>query len=97
MAKLTSDEFNNKYNEKIVDNDDLLIELMEDFADSISLDESEELATLKEEIEKVKAEYIDLKEKYKARFLGAVEKEEEVKEEIVDEPQEEEIVDVKEI
>ena len=33
MAKLGKDEFNKKYSEKISDNDDLLIELMEDISD----------------------------------------------------------------
>lgn len=98
MAKLTKDEFNTKYSEKIVDNDDLLIELMEDFADSISSEENTELESLREEIEKSKNDFLELKRKYKERFLNAVtseEKEEDVEDN--EELKEEEIIDVKEI
>ena len=70
---------------------------MEDITDSVSPDESEELAGLKAEIEKSKADYEELKEKYKARFLKAVDSDE-VKDEVKDEDLEEkEVIDVKEL
>lgn len=102
MAKLGKDEFNKKYSEKIVDNDDLLIELMEDVSDSMEVGDSEELATLKGELEDLKMKYEDLKSKYKERFLSSDELEEKLEEEKVEEIPEEsleekEVVDIKEI
>lgn len=94
MAKLNTEEFKTKYSEKIVDNDELLVELMEDITDSMSIEESEELETIKKELEDAKAKYGDLLAKYKERFLSAVES---PKEEDIDELKEEEVVDVKEI
>lgn len=96
MAKLTSDEFSSKYAERITDNDDLLIEIMEDFSDSISSDESEELKNLRDELEKTKEDFLDLKEKYKQRFMKATATKEEVKDEVVDE-KEDKVIDIKEI
>ena len=87
MAKLDKEEFNKKYSEKITDNDELLIELMEDVTDSMSEDnkESEEISRLKSELEDYKLKYDDLRDKYKERFLSSdmipVEKEEEKLEE----------------
>ena len=95
MAKLNKDEFNKKYSDMITDNDDLLIALMEDFSDSISTDESEELTTLRAELEDAKAKVVDITERYKARFLSAIE--EEPKEEKEEEIEEKEIIDVNEI
>lgn len=93
MAKLGKDEFNKKYSEKIVDNDDLLIELMEDIADSVDV-ESEELEKAKAELDEYKAKYDDLKSKYKERFLSS----EDIPEEKMEEKLEEkEVVDIKEI
>lgn len=102
MAKLGKDEFNKKYSEKIVDNDDLLIELMEDVSDSMEVGDSEELASLKTELEDLKIKYEDLKSKYKERFLSSEELESKLEEEKVEEIPEEsleekEVVDIKEI
>ena len=101
MAKLGKDDFNKKYSEKIVDNDDLLIELMEDVSDSIEVGDSEELTKLKSELDDLKVKYEDLKEKYKERFLSSEEIKEEVKEELIDPEEdvleEKEVVDIKEI
>ena len=100
MAKLGKEEFNKKYSEKIVDNDDLLIELMEDVSDSMEVGDSEELATLKSELEDLKLKYEDLKSKYKERFLSSEEIKEEIKEELEekdDSLEEKEVIDVKEI
>ncbi len=108
MAKLGKDEFNKKYSEKISDNDDLLIELMEDISDSVD-SESAEIASLKEEISKkdleindLKMKYEDLKSKYKERFLSSEDLVEKLEEEKVEELPEEsleekEVIDVKEI
>ena len=94
MAKLGKEEFNKKYSEKIVDNDDLLIELMEDISDSVDM-KSEELEKIKAELDDYKAKYEDLKEKYKERFLSSEVPEE--KEEEKEELEEKEVIDVKEI
>lgn len=96
MAKYSAEELSSRLNDLELD-DEVKISLMEDITDSVSPDESEELAGLKAELEKVKADYEELKEKYKARFLKAVESEE-VKEEVEDEDLEEkEVIDIKEI
>lgn len=96
MAKLSKDDFNKKYSEKIVDNDDLLIELMEDVTDSMD-EESEELSKIKAELDDYKAKYEDLKVKYKERFLSSEEIKEELKDEEDDALEEKEVIDIKEI
>ena len=97
MAKYSAEDLSSRINELELD-DDVKISLMEDITDSVSPDESEELASLKAELEKKVAELEELKEKYKARFLKAVEENEEVKEEVEDEDLEEkEVIDIKEI
>ena len=93
MAKYSAEELSSRVNELELD-DDVKISLMEDITDSVSTDESEELAQIKSELEKSKADYEELKDKYKARFLKAVESEE--KEEVKD-LEEKEIIDVKEL
>lgn len=95
MAKYSAEELSSRINELEID-DDVKISLMEDITDSISPAESEELAKLQAEIENTAKELSDLKEKYKARFLSAVEVEE-VKEDETDEYKETEVIDVKEI
>ena len=95
MAKYSAEELSSRINELELD-DDVKISLMEDITDSVSPDESEELAGIKAELEKAKADYEELKEKYKARFLKAVESDEEEKEEQED-LEEKEVIDVKEL
>ena len=95
MAKLNTEEFKTKYSEKIVDNDELLVELMEDITDSLSIEESEELENIKKELEDAKAKYGELLGKYKERFLSAVEPE--IEDEKIEELKEEEVIDIKEI
>lgn len=95
MAKYSAEELSSRINELELD-DDVKISLMEDITDSVSPDESEELATLKGEVEKAHADYEELKEKYKARFLKAVDTEEE-KEVKDEELEEKEVIDVKEL
>lgn len=95
MAKYSAEELSSRINELELD-DDVKISLMEDITDSVSPDESEELAGLKAEVEKAHADYEELKEKYKARFLKAVDTEEE-KEVKDEELEEKEVIDVKEL
>ena len=102
MAKLGKDEFNKKYSEKITDNDDLLIELMEDVSDSMEVGDSEELSNLKTELDDLKIKYEELKTKYKERFLSSEELKDKLEEEKIEEIPEEsleekEVVDIKEI
>lgn len=96
MAKYSAEELSSRINELDLD-DEVKISLMEDITDSISNEESEELSKLKAEVEKAHADYEDLKEKYKSRFLKAVEEVEDNSEEKDEEIEEKEIIDVKEI
>ena len=71
MAKMSIDEYNRKLSEKLGENGDLAIELMEDASDSFNInDESEKLLKEKDaEINRINGELADLKAKYKDRFL----------------------------
>lgn len=89
MAKLTREELIAKVNEKLADNSELAVELMEDITDSF------ENVDLSGYVEKVV--YDELLQKYKERFLNPSELVEEIKEEEkIDEP-EEKVIDVQEI
>lgn len=95
MAKFSAEELSERVNGLEID-DEIKIPLMEDITDSVSPDESEELAKLKSELDEYKAKYEDVKAKYKERFLKAVEsddKEEKVEEEL----EEKEVIDVTDI
>lgn len=101
MAKLLRDDFIKKYNDMFEDEnftfnkDNFSIELIEDIADSIDNEESEELINLRKELEEAKRNFLELKDKYKKRFLNAIEDNElDTK---TEELEEKEIVDVKEI
>lgn len=96
MAKYSAEELSSRVNELELD-DDVKISLMEDITDSVTPDESEELARIKAELEKAKADYDELKEKYKARFLKAVESEEVESEKEDKDLEEKEVIDVKEL
>ena len=92
MAKLTKEELIAKVNEKLGDNGELAVELMEDITDSFSD------VDLSGYVEKVL--YDELLQKYRDRFLSGEEvkeaiKEEEIKEEIQEDG--EEVIDVKDI
>ena len=89
MAKLTKEELIAKVNEKLADNSELAIELMEDITDSF------ENVDLSGYVEKVV--YEELLQKYKDRFLNPEEVKEEIKEEEVIEEPEEKVIDVQEI
>lgn len=101
MAKLTAEEFIKKWtvDKGLALDDDIIIEMSEDVADSmaVSTGESEEVAALKADNEKLAADYADLKERYKNRFLSSDEKFEEKEETSEDEPEEKEVIDIKEI
>lgn len=94
MAKLSKDELLKKITEKVTD-EDLVIELMEDISDSLDVSYEEEKKVLEEKINELELKLEDLKTKYKERFLKG-EVIEDVKEEI-EEPKEEEVIDIKEI
>ena len=93
MAKLTKDELIAKINEKLSDNSELAVELMEDITDSFdTIDTSE----YEKQIEEEKAKYEDLLQRYKDRFVSAEVIEE--KEEVEEPAQEDaEVIDVKDI
>lgn len=89
MAKLTKEELIAKVNEKLADNSELAIELMEDITDSF------EEVDLSGYVEKVI--YDELLQKYKDRFLNPEEIKEEIKEEETIEEPEEKVIDIQEI
>lgn len=96
--KLSKEELIAKVNEKI-ENVDLAIELIEDITDSmeeVTVDEAEAKA-LKDKVEELNYQLVDLKEKYKNRFLGIPEETEETEETEVPELETKEVVDIKEI
>lgn len=102
--KLSANEFIKKYIEEkkiFGENDDAAIEMMEDITDSINVDTavSEENAALKAENEKLAADLIDLKERYKMRFMQGDEIiEEKVEDKVEDElVKEKEVIDIEEI
>ena len=88
MAKLTKEEFIKKYNEKLADNNELAVELMEDITDSIDTDISE--------LEEMKKKYDELLARYKDRFMNPEEVKEETKEEVIEEKQDD-VIDVTDI
>ena len=89
MAKLTKEELIAKVNEKLADNSELAVELMEDITDSF---ESVDLSSY---VEKVL--YEELLQKYKDRFLNTEEVKEEIKEEEVIDSEEDKVIDVQDI
>lgn len=99
--KLSKQELLTKIEEKIVD-EDLKIELMEDITDSIDEEASEaykaqyeaEKADLEAQIANEKAYILDLKKKYKERFLTPIDDKED---ESIEEVKEEDVIDIKEI
>ena len=62
MAKLSKEDFKTKLSEKITDNDELLVELLEDVEDSF-----EQVAV--DTVNEFETKYNDLLAKYKSRFL----------------------------
>ena len=106
MAVYSLDDFKRKLSDKIVDNDDLVIELLEDLDDSFTPKENEELEEMKKaiiekdaELEKAKAELLDMKARYKERFLSPASESEidVIDEKVPEEVEEKEVIDIKEI
>ena len=88
MAKLSKEELIAKINEKLADNTELAVELMEDITDSWEIDTSE--------LDGLKAKYDELLQKYKDRFVSGEEipAPEKEPEEVIEE---EKVIDVQEI
>ena len=106
MAVYSLDDFKRKLSDKIVDNDDLVIELLEDLDDSFTPKENEELEEMKKaiiekdaELEKAKAELLDMKARYKERFLSptSLSEVDVIDEKVPEEVEEKEVIDIKEI
>lgn len=89
MAKLTKEELIAKVNDKLGENPELAVELMEDITDSF------EDVDLSGYIEKVI--YDELLQKYKDRFLSGEEVKEVIEEEKIEEEPVDEVIDVQEI
>lgn len=98
--KLTKEEFIEKYQSKFDGDDEAKIEFLEDISDTLEVAESDEKGEkedeLEAEIERLKGDNEMLKKRYIDRFLGGEKISEEVEEKI-DEPEEEEVIDIKEI
>ena len=86
--KISKEEFKNKLSEKVTDND-ILIELLEDVEDSFEITEA-----LENKISELESNVVELKEKYKNRFLSKKE-DKEMKE--TNSSEDEKIIDIKEI
>ena len=103
--KLTKEEFIKKYQSKFDGDDEAKIEFLEDISDTLevaesaeeSSDDGEKTAELEAEIERLKTDNKMLKQRYIDRFLGGEEKASEDVEEEIDEPEEKEVIDIKEI
>lgn len=93
MAKMSIDEFNRKLSEKLGENEDLAIELMEDVSDSFKDDSGEKDA----EIGRLNVELADLKSKYKERFLtpASADAINSIREDTPVEMQEREVIDIR--
>lgn len=94
--KLTKSELKQKISERISENDDLVIELLEDIEDSMLEGDNPVNTELQETNARLISENETLKTKYKERFLQEVN---EVLEDVIDDSSmgEVEIIDVKEI
>ena len=95
MAKLSKDEFIAKFNDKLGDNEELKIELMEDITDSLE-DNKSEVEDLTKKLEEAIAKYDELLARYKERFMNP-EEVKEVVEDSIEEEKEEEVVDIQDI
>lgn len=95
--KLTKEELIEKYSSKFDDNEDEKIAFLEDISDSIEVTETD-TSEKDAEIERLKTDNEMLKKKYIDRFLGEVSEEtKEIDEYKFDEPEEKEVIDIKEI
>lgn len=96
MAKMSKEELKKKISESITDNEDLVIELLEDIEDSVDVVDNSENDSLRAELEEAKNKVKEITQKYKERFLSNSDEEIEETEKI-EEPEEKEIIDIKEI
>lgn len=93
MAKLSKEELIAKINEKLADNSELAVELMEDITDSFEpVDVSEYVRQVEEE----KSKYEELLQRYKDRFVNGevIDEKEEVE---VEEKEDAEVIDIQDI
>ena len=88
MAKLSKEELIAKINEKLADNSELAVELMEDVTDSFVIEEKSD---------EYKDKYDELLQKYKDRFMNLEEVKVPDKVEEVSEDKEEKVIDVEDI
>lgn len=92
--KLSKDELKQKISDRITDNEDLVIELLEDIEDSMVTSTEQIIDETKEkELDEIRWKYDDLKRKYKERFL----KSEKTTEDIDETEDIEKKIDIKEI
>lgn len=101
MAKMTDTEFINKYSDIYADNSEKQMEFLEDISDSVkSVDNSEDkkvIADLEKKLEQANTEKELIKEKYINRFMGGDTMLQPTKVNEVPEPQEKQVIDIKEI
>ena len=97
--KLSKQELKQRISDSIKDNDELVISLLEDVEDSMSEGSNDDvqMETLKKENEDLKWKYEDMKTRYKERFLAGVDEIKENPEEKIEEVEEKEVVDIKDI
>lgn len=100
MSKLSKDELIKKYSEKFSDDNDKKAEFLEDISDSFSDNSDEtkaELEKAKAEAEQYKTESELYKQKYIDRFMTADDKAPQPKPAPVEDLQEKNVIDIKEI
>jgi len=97
--KLSKQELKQRISDSIKDNDELVISLLEDVEDSMSEGSNDDvqMETLKKENEELKWKYEDMKTRYKERFLAGVDEIKENPEDKIDEVEEKEVIDIKDI
>lgn len=97
--KLSKQELKQRISDSIKDNDELVISLLEDVEDSMSEGSNDDvqMETLKKEKEELEWKYNDIKTRYKERFLAGVDEIKENPEEKIEEVEEKEVVDIKDI
>ena len=95
MTKLSKDEIITKINDKLGDNEELKVELMEDITDSFDEDKTE-LKEMEDKLNDMTSKYDNLLNSYKERFMNPSEvKEIEVKNPYYEE--EKDVIDIREI
>lgn len=97
--KLSKQELKQRISDSIKDNDELVISLLEDVEDSMSdgSNNDVQMETLKKEKEELEWKYNDIKTRYKERFLAGVDEIKENPEKKIEEVEEKEVIDIKDI